>query len=170
MPWVYLFTVKRTKTYGLNSIVYQSVVQWNELQLRFPNSDISIMSIPKISKLYKSIIFNTYQFIANFVFTCLQQKRDIRSFPLQVTTSQISHRLLGVSPFDFQECIQINTLLILVLKFFNFYIMYLMYSSRAPWYSGHGFRLLHRRSRFDSRSRRFTWQVNEPSPGSTHAL
>ena len=52
--------VKRTKSYGLNSIVYQSVVQWNELQLRFPNSDISIMSTPKISKLYKSIIFNTY--------------------------------------------------------------------------------------------------------------
>ena len=52
--------VKRTKTYGLNSIVYQSVVQWNKFQLRFPNSDISIMSIPKISKLYKSIIFNTY--------------------------------------------------------------------------------------------------------------
>ena len=37
----------------------------------------------------------------------------------------------------------------------------------APWYSGHGLRLLHRRSQFDSHSRRFTWQVNEPSPGST---
>ena len=32
----------------------------------------------------------------------------------------------------------------------------------APWYSGHGLRLLH--------SRRFTWQVKEPSPGSTHTL
>ena len=52
--------VKRTKKYGLSSIIYQSVVQWNEFQLHFPNSNISIMSIPKISKLYKSIIFNTY--------------------------------------------------------------------------------------------------------------
>ena len=41
---------------------------------------------------------------------------------------------------------------------------------KALWYSGHGLRLLHRLSQFDSHSRRFTWQVNEPSPGSTHAL
>ena len=45
-----------------------------------------------------------------------------------------------------------------------------MYGIKAPWYSGHGLRLLHRRSRLDSHSRRFTWQVNEPSPGSTYAL
>ena len=41
---------------------------------------------------------------------------------------------------------------------------------KAPWYSGHGLQLLHRQSRFDSHSTIPTWQVNEPSPGSTHAL
>ena len=40
----------------------------------------------------------------------------------------------------------------------------------ALWYSGYRPQLRHRRSRFDNHSRRFTWQVNEPSPGLTHAL
>ena len=47
------------------------------------------------------------------------------------------------------------------------------YSGRdieAPWYSSHGLWLLHKRSQFDSHSRWFTCQVNEPLPGSAHAL
>ena len=39
---------------------------------------------------------------------------------------------------------------------------------KMPWYSGHQPRLLHRWLRFDSHSRRFTWQVNQTSPGSTN--
>ena len=41
---------------------------------------------------------------------------------------------------------------------------------KALWYNGYRLRLLHRRLQFDLHSRRFTWQVNEPLPGSTHAL
>ena len=52
---------------------------------------------------------------------------------------------------------------------------FVMNSRQVLWFSGHGLWLLHRRSRFNSHSRWFTWQfvtwqVNEPSPGSTHAL
>ena len=32
------------------------------------------------------------------------------------------------------------------------------------------FEWLRRRLRLDSHSQRLTWQVNEPSPGSTHAM
>ena len=64
------------------------------------------------------------------------------------------------------HCIYSLKLKLYTLGVYSFVLGY----KKAPWYSGHGLRLLHRRSRFDSRSRRFTWQVNEPLPGSTHAL
>ena len=47
---------------------------------------------------------------------------------------------------------------------------FVMNSRQVLWFSGHGLRLLHRRSQFNSHSRWFTWQfvtwqVNEPLPG-----
>ena len=48
----------RTSKYGLNSIVYQSIVQWNELQLLFPD-DLSTLSYQKLKDLFKSIMFGT---------------------------------------------------------------------------------------------------------------
>ena len=50
----------RTFQYGINSIVYQSLVQWNELQLLYPGLDLSNFSTNKLTKLYKSITFSGY--------------------------------------------------------------------------------------------------------------
>ena len=47
---------------------------------------------------------------------------------------------------------------------------YTQTSGVPPWYSGYRLRVLCRRSQFNPHSQRFTWQVNEPSPQSTHAL
>ena len=52
--------LNRTVKYGIDSIVYKSIVQWNELQLLHPGSDLSNLSIFELSKLYKSITFNAY--------------------------------------------------------------------------------------------------------------
>ena len=49
-----------TTRFGLNSVIYQSIVEWNELQLQCPESELSIISRHKLIKLYKSIIFNSY--------------------------------------------------------------------------------------------------------------
>ena len=50
----------RTFQYGINSIVYRSLVQWNELQLLYPGLDLSNFSTNKLTKLYKSITFSGY--------------------------------------------------------------------------------------------------------------
>ena len=49
-----------TFKYGTNSIIYQSIVQWNELQLHFPRSDLTALSKSKLTELCKTIIFSKY--------------------------------------------------------------------------------------------------------------
>ena len=49
-----------TTKFGLNSIIYQSIVQWNELQLLYPGTDLTTYSKAKLSELYKSIILSSY--------------------------------------------------------------------------------------------------------------
>ena len=50
----------KTSKYGTNSVIYQSIVQWNEFQLLYPGSDLATLSKSKITSIYKSIIFNQY--------------------------------------------------------------------------------------------------------------
>lgn len=50
----------RTFQYGINSIVYQSLVQWNELRLLYPELDLSNISTSELTTQYKSIIFSDY--------------------------------------------------------------------------------------------------------------
>ena len=50
----------RTFQYDINSIAYQSIVQWNKLWLPYPGLDLSNILIPKLTSLYKSIIFSGY--------------------------------------------------------------------------------------------------------------
>ena len=46
----------RTLNFGLNSVTYQSISHWNEIQLRFKDTDLSLISKPKF-----------YQLALNFV-------------------------------------------------------------------------------------------------------
>ena len=67
-----------------------------------------------------------------------------------------------VMSIELKNILLVSTIELLKLKV-NFTI-------KALWYSECFMRLLHRQSQFDPHSWRFTWQVNEPSPGSTLAL
>ena len=49
-----------TTSFGLNSAIYQSIIQWNELQLLYSDSDLTSISKFKLAALYKSIIFKSY--------------------------------------------------------------------------------------------------------------
>ena len=49
-----------TTKFGLNSVIYQSIVQWNELQTLYSGSDLAAFSKSELIKTYKSITFDEY--------------------------------------------------------------------------------------------------------------
>ena len=51
--------LSRTMKYGVCSIIYQSVVQWNEFQLLYPGSDLSTLSISELSSTKASFLTYT---------------------------------------------------------------------------------------------------------------
>lgn len=48
-----------TSKYGTNSIIYLSVLQWNEFQLYYSGSDLTTVSKSKLLNLYKSFMLNS---------------------------------------------------------------------------------------------------------------
>lgn len=50
----------RTLRYGINSIVYQSILQWNELQSLYPRLDLTLISKSNLISIYKSFLFSKY--------------------------------------------------------------------------------------------------------------
>ena len=74
-----------TTKFGLNSVIYQSIVQWNELQTLYSGSDLAAFSKSELIKTYKSITFDEYWSITKIaspfiffdllnqiIFTCLK--------------------------------------------------------------------------------------------------
>ena len=57
-----LLTRKQCKTskYGINSVVYQSIIHWNNLQSLYPGSDLTQFSKQHLINLYTSILFANY--------------------------------------------------------------------------------------------------------------
>jgi len=51
----------RTTKFGLNSVVYQSILNWNELQRHFQDSNLSVISRSKLHKLAFSFFLQQYQ-------------------------------------------------------------------------------------------------------------
>ena len=49
-----------TTKFGTMSIIYQSIVQWNELQLLYPGTDLTSISKNNLNNLYKKIFFKQY--------------------------------------------------------------------------------------------------------------
>ena len=47
-----------TSRFGLDSVVYKSIDQWNELQLIYPDSDLPTLSKIELVNICKGIIFN----------------------------------------------------------------------------------------------------------------
>ena len=75
-----------TSRFGLDSVVYKSIDQWNELQLIYPDSDLTTLSKIELINICKGIIFNNYWLYTSvclyysyvysyyshvFLFTCL---------------------------------------------------------------------------------------------------
>ena len=50
----------KTTKYGINSIVYQSIIHWNDLQSLFPGSDLTQFSKQNLINHYTSILFANY--------------------------------------------------------------------------------------------------------------
>ena len=50
----------RTTTYGLNSVSYQSVVDWNELQLHYKETNLCLHSRPVFKKMAFDYLLNKY--------------------------------------------------------------------------------------------------------------
>ena len=57
-----------TSRFGLDSVVYKSIDQWNELQLIYPDSDLTTLSKIELINICKGIIFNNYWL---YTFKCL---------------------------------------------------------------------------------------------------
>ena len=51
----------KTLTYGINSITYQSILQWNDCQSQFPNSSLMNLAKARIKNIYQNNLISSYQ-------------------------------------------------------------------------------------------------------------
>ena len=50
----------RTFTYGVNSICYQSILQWNEFQKSHPDSTMTKLTILSLKNIYQNHLISSY--------------------------------------------------------------------------------------------------------------